>query len=397
MFTTIKNVYGEVEREITESELIHLIQNNPQKEIINQLRNTEYKSDEYNRLKPTLSGLTPHGIFSKVENKSLISLSGYLFYDIDGLSDISLIKEHLISNDLCNIVWLSPGGRGLHMLLKVEGLSEDNFGDNYNHFFNLINDSLINNFNIGLDNQASGLARKMFLSYDKDLRYKNTQFVVTIINRIHLDSEVRVFDIEDKYDLFDNVPTIKDDEENYKMRFTDADDYCPVDKDYRRFSDGVMVHKIKVPNKRIMNGSRNSFLSMTCRRLIMLNPDIPYTFLKKYMEGINNNCLINPVDNINTICKQCFKNRQDVLPNHRRVLIYNPNTTLDKKKTTPKLIGELRTLKTKQEIYNCIEDWDFDKLGKITQEKVSKETGKGIRTIQKHWSDYKDYVKELNK
>lgn len=82
---TLKRFNKEV---LTIKDLVKIVKSNPQKEIIEKIRNVEYKSTEYNNLKLKVNAITPHGVFSSLKNKDLISLSGYLYYDIDGFDTI---------------------------------------------------------------------------------------------------------------------------------------------------------------------------------------------------------------------------------------------------------------------------------------------------------------------
>jgi hypothetical protein len=59
-------------------------------------------------------------------------------------------------------------------------------------------------------------------------------------------------------------------------------------------------------------------------------------------------------------------------------------------------MGNFRRDKTSQLIYENIESWDFELNGKITGEKVAKISEKSLTTIKRYWSEFKDYVKDLN-
>lgn len=61
-----------------------------------------------------------------------------------------------------------------------------------------------------------------------------------------------------------------------------------------------------------------------------------------------------------------------------------------------KRIGEIRTENTRQSIKDCIENWDFNNDGKITQLALAKKIGKGKATLNRYWSEFKNQVKTLN-
>jgi hypothetical protein len=50
-----------------------------------------------------------------------------------------------------------------------------------------------------------------------------------------------------------------------------------------------------------------------------------------------------------------------------------------------------------QKLYNIIEQWDFDIYGKISIRKISNNFPISKKTVAKYWSEFKEYVNELNK
>lgn len=107
----------------------------------------------------------PHGEFVNLKNSDLKTLGEFLFYDIDNLSpnQLNIVKSSLI-NSGANIVYISPGGKGLHFLVRVSGLTVDNFTSVY---------ECIRDYFLGLgfdiDMSAGGLNRKVYLSTDNEL------------------------------------------------------------------------------------------------------------------------------------------------------------------------------------------------------------------------------------
>lgn len=97
-------------------------------------------------------------------------------------------------------------------------------------------------------------------------------------------------------------------------------------------------------------------------------------FLKEKYNGD-----INSLDNIQKLSIEEHKEKTKL-----ENIISNKNSGIKKSK------------KTNNEIYNVIEDWDFNQYGNITQKKVAELTGKSLRTIKTYWNDFKDYVETLN-
>jgi len=85
--------------------------------------------------------------------------------------------------------------------------------------------------------------------------------------------------------------------------------------------------------------------------------------------------------------------------NKERRIIFNPKfkiTFKDKMKIVNKELGNIASKKTSQKIYECIEEWDFESEGKITQRKVANLTALSTSTVKRHWHQFKSFVKELN-
>jgi hypothetical protein len=151
-------------------ELVNLIKfGNENTETIKSLRSVEYKSEEYKSIKNKLkSCIMFHGGFSSISDSGIISLSNYLFYDIDGILDerqYDSIKQSLIDLGV-NVIWKSPGGCGLHFLVKCDGLTINNFHNVYNTLFSYFESLFFN-----VDGSAKGLSRKSYLSTDEDIYF----------------------------------------------------------------------------------------------------------------------------------------------------------------------------------------------------------------------------------
>ena len=150
--------------------LVELVKSNPKSSHISRIREVGYKSKEYNDLKLKLPSITPHGVFKSLKSESLIKLSGYLYFDIDGISDIDNIKQKLIDTNIVSFICKSVGGRGLSFLVKYDttNIGNDTFIDLYNY----VRDIFVNlGFNI--DISASGLVRKMIISSDNDVYFND--------------------------------------------------------------------------------------------------------------------------------------------------------------------------------------------------------------------------------
>lgn len=88
------------------------------------IRSLQYGSDEYKAAKDKLPAFTLSGVFPEGQrlNESIISHSGKLCVDIDGLEDnVVDVKETLKSDPFTEAVFYSVGGKGLAVSVKIDG------------------------------------------------------------------------------------------------------------------------------------------------------------------------------------------------------------------------------------------------------------------------------------
>lgn len=88
------------------------------------IRSLTYGSDEYKAAKDKLPAFTLSGVFPMNQrlNESIISHSGRLCIDVDGLADNVLdVKDTLAADPFTEAVFLSVGGKGLAVSVKIDG------------------------------------------------------------------------------------------------------------------------------------------------------------------------------------------------------------------------------------------------------------------------------------
>lgn len=178
MIFNIYNNYKKFSNEkIGLEQLITFIKNHPNKSKIVELRKVKYKSPEYDVIKSELASITPHGTFSDSKKTGLEDLSGYLYFDIDGFASTEVLNETIKTlNSTYQITFIckSCGGRGLAFLLKVNGITKDNFEKTHTFIRNQFKKE-----GYDIDQAAGGLIRKWIISYDPDVIYnKNAEYKV---------------------------------------------------------------------------------------------------------------------------------------------------------------------------------------------------------------------------
>lgn len=174
MFSKLKTITSYSRDVVSIDKLAKIVANNPQKELINKIRSVEYHSTEYNSLKLKVNAIMPHGRFSGLNDIDIITLSNYIYFDIDGFDTLSMLndtKQRLIDTLPISFLCKSVGGKGISMLIKVNDtflISGDTFKDVYHYI-----KSVLEEHGFKVDNSAKGLARKMILSSDEDVYYNN--------------------------------------------------------------------------------------------------------------------------------------------------------------------------------------------------------------------------------
>lgn len=171
---------------ITPEELIQFIQNHPQKEQIESLRRSPYKSETYVSIKKSLPYVTPHATFNiqrKIENVN--SLSGFIFLDIDKDSlphGPEPMKKYILEHhkEKVALMGTSVGGHGIFLYVRIENdkeLTKENFDSVYNYVRNeLFRD-------LPTDNNAGGLNRLHIIPADPEV-YANFSASISVPDKV---------------------------------------------------------------------------------------------------------------------------------------------------------------------------------------------------------------------
>lgn len=93
----------------------------------------------------------------------------YVMFDIDKMEDVVLWLEDLHENpskyDMFYAVYISLSGNGLHILVAVRGLTDENFKDCYKH----IASEIEIHYHLSVDMICCDIARLCILSYDPNI------------------------------------------------------------------------------------------------------------------------------------------------------------------------------------------------------------------------------------
>jgi hypothetical protein len=407
MFSIIKNYKQKFSNEsISIDALIEIVKNNPQKDLITQLRSIEYKSKDFISLKEKLSCITPHGLFSKIQNNGLIALSGYLYYDIDNFDTIKELDDtinKLINNYPIAFLQKSVSNKGFHFLIKYDTniIANDTFSDLHRYVGSLL---IKSGFNI--DKNATGLVRRMIVSYDQGI-YVNKMSILNIdlkafkdfkesrkLEVSHKINKIKIITPRDTFN-FDIIPLdilltqIKIKTEYSK---TINGDWC---------IDEIDSYHIIVP-KTIKDGEKRKLYIRIINALYYLNSDITRQQIISYVYYINKHAspqmtFKELLKLTNYVCNTIETNGEVKINTRKKKIHFNKESNLStkqKQSMAAKINAQLRKQKTMNEIKSAREE--LLKNNELeTQKKVCDLTGFGIATIKRYWK-YTNPLEKIN-
>lgn len=124
-----------------------------------------YGGEKYDTLKKRLPAVTWSGTFTKRKSDSLEQYSGLICIDIDKLpsNSLALLKDRLKADKYTFIVFTSPSGNGLKVVVKVEGGAAD-----HSRNFLALEKYYQHVYHITIDQSGKDCSRLCFLSADPD-------------------------------------------------------------------------------------------------------------------------------------------------------------------------------------------------------------------------------------
>ena len=352
-------------------------------------------SEDYEEQKSIVPVANHNFIFGKErKNKYLLRPTGLLYLDIDKPSfDINSLNKELI-----HAYWKSFGGNGYSIIVKVEGLTEDNFNDTYQYIVEKLGVEEVYDVNAKKANQAN------VLSYDPNLYFNKDSYVFSSINK-NGKKDTNSITKKKQEGFTPNETFFPGDSEN--IRFNNIEEYFTGEyknKKYRVLEDDEqMIAVIYIPwYSKVGNRNRNMY-NFGCQTM-GLNPGLKRSRFIGLMNYANSK-LNRPLSGkeiesiIRSVWKKYLAGKITLYRNKKRRILFNPEFNLsgdERRKLTNKVLGKIKSDKTRQSIYDCIEDWNFGKDGKITQSSLEGKTDRKIATIKRYWPDFKSYIWDLN-
>jgi len=323
-------------------------------------------------------------------NKNIISPSGLIYLDFDNINDIP-------NSDIIYAKWKSLSTKGFGVIVKVDNLNLNNFSNTY--------DEIGKQLNILPDPNARKATQQTVLSYDPDLYFNPNSITYTAKNISYSD---KVKKVPSAHIIKKGERGLLGDdtflENSNTLRFNNISDYfINRNEEYLVFKDKIKICEPFIQSI-IERGKRNNIMFFHLSQYKMLNPNINRKTLKTLSETINKRMVPKLSNNeVDSIIKSVFKKYEEgtleLILNKERKFLFNPIYKLtreEKMKIVNSLNGELKKEATKETIYNTIETWDFESYGKIIQEKVADVSGFSVTTIKRYWSNFKEFIRELN-
>jgi hypothetical protein len=129
----------------------------------NRLRACEEKAEARNFKAVSFDYVTFSGTFAKRTDKELIKHSGLLTIDFDHVSDITGLKQKLLTDEYFEtaLLFVSPSGDGLKWIIPID-ISEVS----HQEYFKAVSAYILHAYQIEVDNSGKDISRACFLPHD---------------------------------------------------------------------------------------------------------------------------------------------------------------------------------------------------------------------------------------
>lgn len=398
MFQIVSNIYNrsviatitidEFVNEVRSPGLATRYQINKAREVYS--TSPEKKNDSlYKSIKNSLPCITFLNTFDKyVSNENIIKSTGYMYIDVDNIDFIDL-KNH--SFVVC--YWKSLSNNGYGIVIKYDVNSVLDLQDCVSELSEVLG--------ISLDKNAVSKDRLNVISYDENIYY-NKNYTEYTFNNKKMVSNTYI-----NTNLINRLQVIDTTYEEGNLRFSNLEELIKsYDFDGNPFIDlgdnKLQYAEVFIP-KEIFDGNRNKSMYVLCSQIRGLNPWITEDYLLKVCNTINKDKFKPQLDFrelVDIVRKVCSKKEPVVMLNKTKRILFNPDYVLTKKEKQSMTATQIRGVeaeKNTKKIITCLNSWDFERLGKISQSKLAKETGFGIATIKRRAKKINHIFEILNK
>ncbi|AKK72096.1 hypothetical protein OK18_05120 [Chryseobacterium gallinarum] len=382
-------------------EVVEFIKSPPteHQELVQYARTLERGSGEYKTIKISkLPSISINFSFSDgyLKGDNVSTPTGYLYIDVDGMTE----QDLEINTAYVCAYWRSLSNTGLTLVVKVDGLTPDNF--------KIATQEIARVLDIPFDKRAVSIDRLTVLSYDPNAYYNDNVEVFPVAEMILTQSVELVQDSSaeksTQYNTIIKSNSIGYDYIGYKLRFNNLDEllqHYDIVFDESGLYDFGKENKLRysliyVPFRKIIEGERENILKSIAYQLIALNKTADKDLILKYLYAINYGKMSPPLENseIETTVAKIYQNLNDVepIPNAERRFIYDKFknfTPTEKRRLNIKKVHQDRRTKTKSELLEIMKNWDYDLHGKMTIKKLAEVAIKNPKTVQTYYAKLK--------
>ncbi|TDX11323.1 BT4734/BF3469 family protein [Flavobacterium sp. S87F.05.LMB.W.Kidney.N] len=390
---------------ITLDQLFISILDNPKKKEILHLRSLVYKSSYYNKLKLKLPVITPHGTFADSKKESIENLSGYLYFDIDGFASTDQLNDSIqkLNTEFpLTIICKSCGGKGIAFLLKVDGVTKDNFQIMHSFIRHQFKEK-----GYDIDDAAGGLIRKWVVSYDPDVIYnRDHEYKIdeaefkkfTVVHKIAPATKIKRRDpapicansIDHPIPYLQLCTEIKTETEYQGLI---AGDFSIDAMEYYR-----IIHPLH-----IKDGTKHKTYIRIINALYYLNDEISQHQVFSYIYHVNNfaenkMCPLKLKSLVTNIGNRIESTGQIFIKTRTKIIHFSKESKLSrnqKQSIGAKVNGALKLNKTKMLIETAISKLEASNI-KVTKKKIAEELGISEKTVQRNWKKKVQEISELD-
>ena len=380
---------------------INWIKNGFEKETVNKIRTYGKEHQAYNKLKSGRWTVSFNFLFDhKKRNANIIGATGLLMFDLD-YGD--MVEQNFQITDLnlddIYIMHKSVGGLGYTVIVKVNGLTLENFKYNYN----LLAESL--GVSDVMDKNARKATQYTILSFDPDIYINDDSTVFNAVEEpqiVKYNTTTTAIDWDYQLAETSKAYTFT----NYQLRYNNLQDYIKDDEDYifdyqNGYSYVSVPYRYSYP---IDEGGRAMHLFTIAVKIAWLNPQADYDTLKDYLFWLNDSCHNPPLPDqeVRKTLRYVLSNKDRLKPiinKKPKKIIFNDKLGWHREMKMQKvyeLNAKNKSGISKAKIEAIIEYWDFESEGKITQRAIYRNYEISKKTVEKYWWIYKEEINYLN-
>lgn len=325
--------------------------------------------------------------------------TGIIFIDIDN-TEIDLSKL----NKTCVLgYYRSLSGNGYHILVRVDGVTPDNFKTSYEYVCKELGISNLK------DDRAIKHSQFSVLSHDTEAYYnKNAQAYTAVSPSLVILTDISCIPIVSNNGRKTYTP-----DGDTSVRYNSLNEIdIPLGEKYITDWNGFEFFKCWIPIHKLKDGRKRCLLSYATN-FVYLNPNLDFEQYLGFLNKVNEVAFEIPLpqdrikSTLKTVIKQIREGKLKPIKFwSKRKIVFNPNMKFERGEKLSIVIQELAIHKTNQSIERIkyiIENWDTT-LGKITARSIFKASQSNkvkyrlsYKTICKYYKHFKNEIAEKNK